>query len=80
MEMMKNNLNMNRPEAASHDVDLLATVYREELVRCIARAMPNDGIIEPLKGLHLARVSSTAAISHGVACPSFCVIAQAGRS
>ncbi|MES2459708.1 MAG: AraC family transcriptional regulator, partial [Armatimonadota bacterium] len=55
---------------------MMASAYREELTERIGRAVPQDGDKEPLKGLRLTRVSSTPEPSHGVAVPSFCVIAQ----
>lgn len=52
---------------------------REELVERMRRAMPTDGKTEPLKGLHLIRASTTTESMHGVAEPSFCVIAQGSK-
>ena len=52
---------------------------REELVEQIARAIGEDGTIEPLPGLHLNRRSSLLAPVHGVTEPSFCVIAQGSK-
>jgi len=49
---------------------------REELVERIARAIPEDGISYPLKGLRLSRASAPTGAVYGVAEPSFCVIAQ----
>ena len=51
----------------------------EELVERIARAIPADGTVEPLPGLHLNRVSSPTAPLHSVTLPSFCVIAQGSK-
>lgn len=48
----------------------------QELVERILRALPEDGVIEPLKGLFLARVSTPRQRVHSVVKPSFCVIAQ----
>ena len=48
---------------------------RDELVERIARAVREDGGREPLKGLHLHRLSSPVQL-HSVSSPAFCVIAQ----
>jgi AraC-like DNA-binding protein len=68
--------NATQPEGVGQSEQRMATAYREELVRRIARATSVDGETEPLKGLHLARVSSTTGPAYGVAFPAFCVIAQ----
>lgn len=49
---------------------------REELVERIARAIREDGTIEPLKGIRLRRSSSATSLVPGVTTPSFCMIAQ----
>jgi AraC-like DNA-binding protein len=51
----------------------------EELVERIARAVPDDGAVEPLPGLHLRRVSSPTESVHGVSIPAVCVIAQGSK-
>lgn len=53
--------------------------YREELAKRIARAITEDGAIEPLKGLHLHRSSTPTEPLHGVSQQSFCVIAQGSK-
>ena len=53
--------------------------YREELAERIARAVPEDGRVEPLTGLHLNRSSTPTEPLHGVSTPSFCVIAQGSK-
>jgi AraC-like DNA-binding protein len=53
--------------------------YRGELAERIARALPEDGAAEPLKGLHLNRTSTPSEPLHGVSKPSFCVIAQGSK-
>ena len=58
------------------DGEQRARLNREELAERIARAVPEDGTVQPLKGLHLIRVSATSGPVVGVAYPSFCVIAQ----
>src|SRR6185312_14553184 len=56
-----------------------AYAYREELAERIARAIPEDGAVEPLKGLHLNRYSIPTGPLYGVSKPSFCVIAQGSK-
>lgn len=51
----------------------------EELVERIARAVPEDGSVQPLEGLHLSRVSMPLGQVHSVVMPSFCVIAQGSK-
>ena len=53
--------------------------YREELAERIARAIAEDGTVEPLQGLHLNRSSNPTEPLHGVTKPSFCVIAQGSK-
>lgn len=53
--------------------------YQEELAERIARAIPRDGAMEPLKGLLLSRFSNPTEPLHGVSRPSFCVIAQGSK-
>lgn len=52
---------------------------RDELVERIARAIPKDGKVEPLKGIRLHRSSSPTGPLHGVSNPAFCVIAQGSK-
>jgi AraC-like DNA-binding protein len=52
---------------------------RDELVERIARAVWEDGTVEPLKGLHLHRSSSPKESVHSVFDPAFCVIAQGSK-
>jgi AraC-like DNA-binding protein len=52
---------------------------REEMVERIARAIREDGSIQPLQGLHLSRLSAPLEKIHGVLDPSFCVIAQGSK-
>jgi AraC-like DNA-binding protein len=56
-----------------------AQASREELVERLARAIREDGTIDPLEGLRLRRASSPTELGHGVAYPSFCVIAQGSK-
>lgn len=53
--------------------------YRKELAERIERALPEDGAVEPLKGLLLFRSSTPTEPLHGVSRPSFCVIAQGSK-
>src|SRR3712207_4982866 len=52
---------------------------REELVERIARAIREDGTVEPLEGLELWRASSPTELGHGLSYPAFCVIAQGAK-
>ena len=52
---------------------------RNELVELLARALREDGALEPLKGLHLNRASSVMEPLHSVYEPVFCVIAQGSK-
>ncbi len=52
---------------------------REELVERITQTIPEDGVIQPLQGLHLARLSTPSEQIHSVLEPSFCVIAQGSK-
>jgi AraC-like DNA-binding protein len=53
--------------------------HREELVERIARAMREDGTVQPLQGLHLSRSSWPLKPLHSVLEPSVCVIAQGSK-
>ncbi|MBD1852468.1 AraC family transcriptional regulator [Leptolyngbya sp. FACHB-711] len=56
-----------------------AQANREELTERIARTVSHDGVIEPLKGLHVYRTSYPSECLHSVSIPSFCVIAQGSK-
>ena len=56
-----------------------AQANRDELVELIARAVREDGKLEPLKGLYLNRTSSSAESVHTLSDPAFCVIAQGSK-
>jgi hypothetical protein len=56
-----------------------AAANREELTERIARAVPNDGTAEPLRGLHFARASARTERVHGVSRSWLCVIAQGAK-
>src|SRR5262245_9345244 len=66
------------PQQMEYEV-LRVQANRVELVERIARAIPEDGRVAPLKGLYLNRVSSPQGPVHGVSDPSFCVIAQGSK-
>jgi hypothetical protein len=56
-----------------------AQASRQELVEQIMLAKPQDGVIEPLPGVHLARASAPNEKIHSVMEPSLCVIAQGSK-
>lgn len=66
------------PHRSARETDRVRA-YQEELAERIARAVPEDGKAEPLAGLHLHRTSMSTDPLHGVAEPSFCVIAQGSK-
>jgi AraC-like DNA-binding protein len=51
----------------------------EELVERLARAIHDDGTVDPLPGLRLRRASVPTGLAHGVSFPSFCVVAQGSK-
>lgn len=66
------------PEQIEREVQR-AQANRAELAERIARAVPADGAVDPLPGLHLARASAPLGKLHGVMQPAFCVIAQGSK-
>jgi len=56
-----------------------AEARRNELVDQIARFIPQDGAIKPIKDLYLFRVSSPGEPIHSVYKPSLCVVAQGSK-
>jgi len=56
-----------------------AETRRNELIDLIARAIPQDGAIEPIKDLYLFRVSSPGGPIHSVYKPSLCVVVQGSK-
>jgi AraC-like DNA-binding protein len=56
-----------------------AQLGREELVERIARAVREDGTVEPPGGLRLRRASSPMELGHGVSFPALCVVAQGSK-
>ena len=73
------NANENLPETVGSSEALRDALNRQALVNGIMRAVPRDGTFEPLKGLHLNRVSQVKEPVHSVTMPSFCVIAQGSK-
>ena len=55
---------MDRPASGSEEPGPQAG--RDKLAEHIARAVREDGTVEPLEGLHLARASSPTGSVHGV--------------
>jgi AraC-like DNA-binding protein len=53
--------------------------YREELIERMARAIPDDGILEVFPGFFLGRSSQPTEMLHSVFKPAFCVIAQGSK-
>lgn len=51
----------------------------EELVELIARALPLDGILDPLPGLRLARASHPTPPLSGIFQPALCFVAQGAK-
>src|SRR5688500_6107118 len=68
---------MDRPASGGEEPGTQAG--RDELAGRIARTVREDGITEPLEGLHFARASSPTEAVLGVSMPSFCVIAQGSK-
>jgi len=56
-----------------------AETRKNELIDLIARTLPQDGAIEPIKDLYLFRVSSTGGPIHSVYKPSLCVVVQGSK-
>src|SRR5215211_3547562 len=52
---------------------------QRELAERIARVLPRDGMVEPLDGLRLHRVSARTELGHGVSFPALCVVAQGSK-
>ena len=74
-EVTMDSMNPQQVEGEAHRVQ----ANRDELVERIARAIREDGRVEPLKGLHLHRRSSPTEWVHGVSDLAFCVIAQGSK-
>ncbi|BAY99200.1 AraC family transcriptional regulator [Tolypothrix tenuis PCC 7101] len=74
----KSDLDLINDSQAKREADR-AQANRDELTERISQAIRNDGMIEPLKGLHFKCSSSPGECSHGVSVPAFCVIAQGSK-
>ena len=68
------NMDSRKHQPVEHEAQV-GQANREELVERIARAVREDGTVEPLKGIRLRRSSSPKSVP-GATIPSFCVIAQ----
>ena len=56
-----------------------ARASRDELVDRIARAAREEGMVEPLPGVQLFRISAPTELGQGMTIPAFCVIAQGSK-
>src|SRR6266508_2215496 len=74
-EATMNSTNHQPSEREVHRVQSNREVVGERL----ARAIRDDGTLEPLNGLMLRRASAPTGLGHGVSYPSFCVIAQGSK-
>lgn len=74
----KSDADLMNDQQAKREADQ-AQANRDELKERIAQAIHHDGKIEPLKGLHVNRISSPAEPCHSVSIPAFCVIAQGSK-
>jgi AraC-like DNA-binding protein len=71
---------LNVPQSQPGVFDELHTqAHRQELVARVARAVREDGRVEPLNGLFLNRSTVPTKPAHSVSDPSFCVIAQGSK-
>lgn len=59
--------------------ELRITTSREELIGRMMKILPEDGVLEVLKGVTLARSSKITEHFHSVFEPAFCVIAQGSK-
>jgi hypothetical protein len=73
-EAAMDSMNPQQVERETHR----AQANRDELVERIARAVRENGTVEPLKGIRLHRASSPTEL-HSVSDPAFCVIAQGSK-
>ncbi|GAB4549978.1 MAG: AraC family transcriptional regulator [Anaerolineae bacterium] len=71
-------MNVNNDQQTTREMQQ-AEANRAELIERIAAALPDDGTIEPLPGLHLARLSTSMEKLHSVLKPSLCIIAQGSK-
>src|SRR5215208_3169580 len=68
---------MNHREAKREEQRMQSN--RDELVERMARAIPEDGILEVFPGFFLGRSSKPTENAHSVFKPAFCVIAQGSK-
>lgn len=66
------------PQEVAREGHQVQTI-RAELAELIMRVVPQDDMIEPLKGVVLHRVSSPKEPLHSIYSPIFCVIAQGSK-
>src|SRR6266704_3238789 len=71
-------MNIMIHQQAEREAELMQA-HHEELVERIARAIRQDGTIQPIQGLHLSRSSLPLKPLHSVLKPSLCVIAQGSK-
>lgn len=71
-------MNGSQPRTVEPEMQRLTASHRE-LIDRIGRAVPGDGVIQPMTGLFLARLSAPLEPVHAVLEPSFCVIAQGSK-
>ena len=71
-------MNGSQPRKLEREAQRLTASHRE-LIDRIGRAVPGDGVIQPMTGLFLARLSAPLEPVHAVLEPSFCVIAQGSK-
>ncbi len=74
----KSNVDLMNDQQAKREA-VRVQANRDELAERIAQAIRDDGMIEPLKGLHLKRSSWPTESCHSVSIPAFCVIAQGSK-
>ncbi len=65
-------------EAQAYEVER-RQINRKELIERITRTVPEDGVVQALEGLFLARASAPLGLIHAVVKPCFCVIAQGSK-
>ena len=65
-------------EAQAYEAERMQ-INRKELVKRIIRAVPEDGVVQVLEGVFLARASAPLGSIHAVMKPCFCVIAQGSK-
>lgn len=71
-------MNVMNHKSTTQEAERLAA-NREELVERIGRAMPEDGVAQPLPGLHLYRFSLPSEPTYVIIKPCVCVIAQGSK-